>query len=36
MAREKWADFLASAVQYDAQKTHFEKVRVHQKIGVTR
>ncbi|MGB9693625.1 MAG: hypothetical protein ACPLYF_02155, partial [Fervidobacterium sp.] len=29
----KWADFLISAVRYDANKAHIEKVRVHEDLG---
>jgi len=29
----KWADFLISAVRYDADKTHIERVRVHEDLG---
>ncbi len=29
----KWADFLISAVQYDANKIHIKKVRVHEDKG---
>jgi len=30
---EKWADFLISAVRYNAQKTHIDKVRSHKDEG---
>ena len=26
---DKWADYLISAVRYNAAETHIEKVRVH-------
>ena len=29
MADEKWADYLISAVRYNKEKTHIEKVKVH-------
>ena len=31
----KWADYLISAVRYDADKTRIEKVKVHQDLGDT-
>jgi len=30
---EKWADFLISAVRYNAEETHIEMVRVHEDLG---
>jgi hypothetical protein len=31
----KWADFLISAVRYNDEKTHIERVRVHEDKGDT-
>lgn len=30
---DKWADYLISAVRYNAAETHIEKVRVHEDKG---
>jgi hypothetical protein len=30
----KWADFLISAVKYNEERTHIERVRVHEDNGV--
>jgi hypothetical protein len=30
---DKWADYLISAVRYDAAGTHIDKVRVHEDEG---
>jgi hypothetical protein len=29
----KWADYLISAVRYNAEKTHIDKVKVHEDLG---
>jgi len=33
--RERWADYLISAVRYNAAETHIEEVRVHDDLGDT-
>jgi hypothetical protein len=30
---DKWADFCISAVRYDADETHIERVKVHEDLG---
>lgn len=30
---EKWADFLISAVRYNAEKTHIDIVKAHEDLG---
>ena len=35
MAKEKWADYLISKVRYNQDRTHIDKVRVHEDKGDT-